>query len=190
MIIVFSTFHIKLLSVYCDLSVLFVGKMSNICVNTILDNYLTRSTKPLHCERRQYQTMLSFTWEVRRMSFSNWLQSLTFMNISYNNMAASPLASFFRSSDSVHDYACITCEKNGRNIEAKFCCTECTRVFCNDCKDDHDTAFPRHKVIGRIDVDKWIRPLNCSVHQGKALELFCEDHDTLCCITCISTNHG
>jgi len=115
------------------------------------------------------------------------------MNIVHNKMAASAEASLFRSSDIVHDYACVACEEKGENIEAMFCCTECRRVYCNQCKDAHDTAFPRHKVLGRIDVDKWMRPLyaleRCSVHDGKLFELFCDDHQALCCITCRSTNH-
>jgi len=63
---------------------------------------------------------------------SNWLQSLTFMNTSHNNMAARLVASTYRSSDIVHDYACNACEEKGgikklcfaaQNVEEYFAMT-------------------------------------------------------------------
>ncbi|WAR26708.1 TRI33-like protein, partial [Mya arenaria] len=110
-------------------------------------------------------------------------------------MASNFGSSFYQTSDLIHDFACSPCKDDGLNNEAQFFCDECKKYYCNNCVNLHNKLFRTHLVLGRQDVSKWVgyaglSPIEaCDKHGDKKLELFCEDHDELCCHMCVSLTH-
>lgn len=97
--------------------------------------------------------------------------------------------------DAVYDFSCTPCTQNNLNAEAVSYCTNCRTVFCDTCIKLHGRLFKGHDVLGEEDVAKWgdvkvVTPVVlCDEHRGKEQEMFCEDHDCLCCEICIHLNH-
>ncbi|WAR11562.1 hypothetical protein MAR_025742 [Mya arenaria] len=110
-------------------------------------------------------------------------------------MALRRLSSDKMASDQTHDFICSTCNEDGLNIEAKYVCKECRTCYCDNCVLHHNKLFRTHSVLGRQDVSKWVgyaglNPIEmCDKHDGKKLELLCEDHDELACNICVSVTH-
>lgn len=97
--------------------------------------------------------------------------------------------------DLIYEYCCTACDSENLNAEATFYCKDCSQLLCGACKKAHDKFFKTHKVLGRKDVAEWgdvkpmLSPLMCDEHPGKALEMFCGDHDRICCHICINMGH-
>ena len=63
-------------------------------------------------------------------------------------------------------------------------CPECKKYFCNKCQNFHAEILEDHKIIilnekNEIFIDK------CKAHNDK-LELYCKNHNVLCCVRCTS----
>ncbi|WAR26025.1 hypothetical protein MAR_011729 [Mya arenaria] len=96
-------------------------------------------------------------------------------------------SSLHKASDLIHKFTCSPCEEEGLNSEAQNFCVNCSKYYC---------ALGRHKVLDRKDVKKWVVPgtvvddlERCEYHPGKKVELFCGDHQKLCCHICVSVVH-
>ncbi|XP_062603824.1 uncharacterized protein LOC134265613 [Saccostrea cucullata] len=91
--------------------------------------------------------------------------------------------------------SCDPCRVVNEKREAIFHCRACRQSLCEMCNkylhrriSDHD----RHQVLSineyfessQIEVTEL-----CLVHHKKQLELYCHDHDVLCCNLCISDSH-
>ena len=87
------------------------------------------------------------------------------------------------------------CLRNNEKIEAKHWCKTCIETICDDCKTLHSRIpiLQNHKFFSLtnardlnndIDIDE-----PCPLHKGKYFEVFCEDHDQLCCSICFATKH-
>lgn len=97
-------------------------------------------------------------------------------------------------SDEIYYHLCSICEENDTKSEALFCCKNCTKLLCFPCKELHGKLYKTHDVLDKGKVDQWSVPLapttdTCEIHTGTRLDLFCQDHDDLCCYICVSTNH-
>ncbi|XP_061179336.1 E3 ubiquitin-protein ligase TRIM45-like [Saccostrea echinata] len=94
------------------------------------------------------------------------------------------------------EVTCQPCAKRGKNESGKFWCYSCSAALCEACGEFH-TSLPilaDHR-IAPID-DSKVKGLlatnahdHCVVHPAKKLEMFCEDHDVACCVTCTMVNH-
>ncbi|XP_052779670.1 uncharacterized protein LOC128216953 [Mya arenaria] len=112
-------------------------------------------------------------------------------------MASTFNSSLYKASDLIHDFTCSPCEEDGLNSEAQYFCVDCSRYYCSRCESKHGGLFKRHKVLDRKDVKKWVAVPEtvvdelerCERHPGKAVELFCGDHQQLCCNICVSVDH-
>ncbi|WAR26163.1 hypothetical protein MAR_011867 [Mya arenaria] len=113
-------------------------------------------------------------------------------------MASTFNSSLYKASDLIHDFTCSPCEEDGLNSEAQYFCVDCSRYYCSRCESKHGGLFKRHKVLDRKDVKKWVAVPEtvvdelerCERHPGKAVELFCGDHQQLCCNICVSVDHS
>ena len=100
-------------------------------------------------------------------------------------------------SDGAEDYRCSVCNKNGQTTEASHYCTDCDTCYCKACLCDH-------AVLGRSKVAQWGKgartaakeedqfveeEVKCLRHPQYKVEIYCSDHDVLCCQMCPSTDH-
>ncbi|KAH3768916.1 hypothetical protein DPMN_170134 [Dreissena polymorpha] len=96
----------------------------------------------------------------------------------------------------VLDYGCYVCEQNGVQKKSSNYCKQCSKCYCYTCVPLHDQMFKTHSLVGRGEMQKW--PVAKSTleiltrrqkHSKQSITLFCDDHNTLCCLKCIPENH-
>ena len=97
------------------------------------------------------------------------------------------------------EHCCAPCSKRGNRIEAFHKCVECDECFCGKCVDIHSRlgATSGHMVLGKDQMGKvagskskkQLPTVRCHVHRGQNIEIYCADHDVICCNTCVSINH-
>ena len=99
-------------------------------------------------------------------------------------------------SEPVTDYTCTVYEENDVHSEALYYCNSCMKTLCTTCEQLHRQMFRKHRVLDSESISDWtlssiqISPVErCSIHSDKPVELFCENHDELCCYLCVSTTH-
>ena len=74
-------------------------------------------------------------------------------------------------------------------------CFECKEAMCEACTIVHrKIAFTRSHTVCPLNeaMDANLQPniyKTCQEHQGRLVELICNDHEQLCCTLCIGTNH-
>lgn len=97
--------------------------------------------------------------------------------------------------DAVYDYTCTPCENDGLNAEALFYCKDYSKLLCKQCEKNHNRFFMGHNVLGQRYVHSWgsvkrtTAVVMCEEHPGKEVEMFCKDHDCVCCLVCVNVTH-
>lgn len=97
--------------------------------------------------------------------------------------------------DAIYLYSCTPCSSRNLNTEALSYCKDCGKQFCNECLQYHNKVLDWHRVLGKDAVQNWgevkhvTANVMCDDHPGKELEMFCADHDCLCCHICVNINH-
>ena len=88
------------------------------------------------------------------------------------------------------------CEEGGDPTVASHWCRDCAEPLCDNCLKYHRLMkiSRRHKIeemeILRRHPKRILGvPQPCPDHVGKDIELFCADHNTLCCVMCVATEH-
>ena len=91
---------------------------------------------------------------------------------------------------------CFPCGREGRTVEATKFCKDCDEFLCEKCVHDHRkfVVTRDHKITIKptvINSNKQKSQLaeRCMNHEGKILELFCSDHDEICCSVCVAVAH-
>lgn len=91
---------------------------------------------------------------------------------------------------------CGTCEEGGDSTVASFWCRDCAEPLCQSCLKYHRLMkISRKHKIEELDSIKHHPtrvlsvPQPCPDHVGKDIELFCADHNSLCCVMCVATEH-
>ncbi|XP_052680659.1 uncharacterized protein LOC128161417 [Crassostrea angulata] len=98
-------------------------------------------------------------------------------------------------SDRSENKYCMFCKRNDKTVPAKHWCKTCTETICDDCKSFHSHVplLQCHKIVRLSDVENLRKETEidepCVIHKGKYVEVFCHDHDQLCCSTCFFTKH-
>ncbi|XP_065937597.1 E3 ubiquitin-protein ligase TRIM33-like [Magallana gigas] len=98
-------------------------------------------------------------------------------------------------SDNSQNKNCMFCQRNDKTVQAKHWCKTCTETICDDCKSIHSYVpmLKDHKIVRLSDVEDLRKETEidepCVIHKGKYVEVFCHDHDQLCCSTCFFTKH-
>ena len=76
--------------------------------------------------------------------------------------------------------------KNHSEIDAIIFCNECKKYFCNKCQNHHNEMLEEHRTINLNNSnDIFIDKCKENNHTNK-LEFYCKNHNTLCCLSCIS----
>lgn len=96
----------------------------------------------------------------------------------------------------VDDKLCGTCEEGGDSTLASYWCRDCAEPLCDSCLKYHRLMkiSRRHKIEEMEIIKRHPKrilsvPQPCADHVGKDIELFCADHNTLCCVMCVATEH-
>ncbi|VDI04369.1 Hypothetical predicted protein [Mytilus galloprovincialis] len=88
---------------------------------------------------------------------------------------------------------CGTCSRRSKSTKAVKYCTDCEDSMCSDCVDFHGSikTFNTHHVIdiNVIEGKPLVVNKSCKVHPDMVLEYFCTDHDTMCCRSCMASDH-
>ncbi|OWF40007.1 uncharacterized protein LOC110464376 [Mizuhopecten yessoensis] len=93
--------------------------------------------------------------------------------------------------------ACDACLRDDQKVTAHVWCRECMEAICKTCGDAHgkNKMSSKHTTIPWEDYARTsyspVVSVNetCPEHDGKRLELFCLDHNSLCCSMCITLSH-
>ena len=76
--------------------------------------------------------------------------------------------------------------KKHSEIDAIIYCQKCKTYFCNKCQNHHSEIFDSHKTIILNNSNEiFIDSCKENNHFDK-LEFYCKEHNTLCCLACIS----
>ncbi|XP_055999139.1 probable E3 ubiquitin-protein ligase MID2 [Ostrea edulis] len=90
---------------------------------------------------------------------------------------------------------CMFCKRNDKSVTAKHWCKSCMESICDDCKFIHSyvPSLQGHKILSLSDAQELKNDIEvdepCSIHKGKFLEVYCTDHDKLCCSICFAIEH-
>uniref|UniRef100_A0A8W8IES7 B box-type domain-containing protein n=1 Tax=Magallana gigas TaxID=29159 RepID=A0A8W8IES7_MAGGI len=94
---------------------------------------------------------------------------------------------------------CAICLRDDKQVKAESWCHECQEMICETCKGLHKivVTLRKHKITALAlknktqsedlqfpDMDE-----PCRSHAGKFMEVFCLDHEKLCCSVCFATKH-
>lgn len=103
-------------------------------------------------------------------------------------------SSVFKSSEGIYEFQCARCDEDDLNAEALFYCENCLKHLCGSCEKLH-RFFKDHNVVGKDQMDQWGAKIkgealkSCRSHDGKERDMYCNDHEVVCCYVCVSTNH-
>lgn len=91
-------------------------------------------------------------------------------------------------------YICTPCAKVQQNSEALFYCTNCGKHFCSFCQHQHEKLLDGHRVLGVDKKGQWgsVKSVflpTCEEHHAKEMEMYCGDHDVVCCMICVQIKH-
>ncbi|KAL4235364.1 hypothetical protein ACF0H5_007000 [Mactra antiquata] len=94
------------------------------------------------------------------------------------------------------DRRCDPCSESDDTVQALYWCPTCRESLCDMCTKSHrGMRITRNHALMDID-DVRERPIHmirahemCPDHRGKLLDLFCQDHQTPVCNTCVSVSH-
>ncbi|XP_033731665.1 uncharacterized protein LOC117321301 isoform X2 [Pecten maximus] len=105
-------------------------------------------------------------------------------------------SSMFKETESGKTF-CHGCLTDDEENVASFWCKACSEALCQPCRVAHRRSklLSTHKVIAIDEVSKTdIRmPVfvdnTCPRHTGKTIEVYCHDHNALCCVLCMALLH-
>ncbi|XP_062582361.1 uncharacterized protein LOC134244100 [Saccostrea cucullata] len=111
-------------------------------------------------------------------------------NILVNSLTSS-------SAEKSEEKMCAICLRDDKKSKAESWCNDCAEAICPSCKQLHQLvgSLQKHKISTLRFDDKDYKPKYpdldepCHLHQGKYLEVFCLDHEALCCSVCFATQH-
>lgn len=101
------------------------------------------------------------------------------------------------SGDMDYDFTCTTCLEDKLNAEASYYCKQCSRHYCEKCIQMHNKFSRSHHVLDRTELKLWgkvkdtITMATCERenHGHCELQMYCRDHDVICCHVCVSQEH-
>lgn len=87
------------------------------------------------------------------------------------------------------------CERKDISVPAKFWCKPCMATICDECKALHEFVpiLQNHNIVhiadtGDSDNEYEVEEL-CPEHKGKTIDVFCHQHQKLCCCICLAKHH-
>ncbi|XP_062618194.1 uncharacterized protein LOC134279792 [Saccostrea cucullata] len=90
---------------------------------------------------------------------------------------------------------CLFCKRSEKVVPAKHWCKACMEAICEDCKSLHRNVpiLQNHQIVNLSNIMEVNSEIeieeSCLLHKGKVLDLFCHDHQKLCCSVCHLKQH-
>lgn len=92
---------------------------------------------------------------------------------------------------------CHPCKKKNKDSVAELFCKTCRQYQCEKCSKGHDIYdfMSGHDIVPAEEANA-IKPrldlkgMDMCKDHNKRFEVFCSDHDMLCCNTCVHVSHG
>lgn len=91
---------------------------------------------------------------------------------------------------------CAPCKRSEKEEEATSWCKDCGEALCDSCANYHTKVkmLMDHKVVTLEEMRKQPTRIPeteelCQKHAGKLIEAYCNDHDAICCVECITDDH-
>lgn len=91
---------------------------------------------------------------------------------------------------------CGPCNVDNVETEGSYWCRDCTEALCKDCFKFHKRfqALRGHEITTLRHASATLPPSHidmdmCRKHGNRKMEVFCGNHQTLCCILCLSFQH-
>ncbi|KAL4219451.1 hypothetical protein ACF0H5_022030 [Mactra antiquata] len=107
--------------------------------------------------------------------------------------------SILKTSEETYEYICTSCAEDDLIKEAKKYCVDCQRYCCQDCLTYHKRIplLREHAFLDNSSVKPQGQPRSlpafptkqCSKHAGKIMDMFCKNHDAVCCYICAAEDH-
>ncbi|KAL4216782.1 hypothetical protein ACF0H5_024505 [Mactra antiquata] len=104
-----------------------------------------------------------------------------------------------KTSEETFEYICTACANDDLIKEALKYCVECQQYCCKDCLTSHRriSSLKGHSFLENSSVKPQGQPrtlpalptIQCSKHVGKILDMYCENHDVVCCYVCAAEDH-
>ncbi|KAL4219508.1 Transcription intermediary factor 1-alpha [Mactra antiquata] len=102
-------------------------------------------------------------------------------------------------SEETYEYICTSCAEDDLIKEALKYCVDCQRYRCKDCLTFHRRipSLREHTFLDNSAVKPQGQPRSlpafptkqCGKHTGKIIEMYCGDHDDVCCCVCAAEDH-
>ncbi|XP_062607455.1 uncharacterized protein LOC134269271 [Saccostrea cucullata] len=90
---------------------------------------------------------------------------------------------------------CMFCKRLEKSVSAKYWCKACMEAICEDCRSLHRAVpiLQSHKILDISSIKEMNNDVeieeSCNLHEGKILDVFCHDHQELCCSVCHVKQH-
>ncbi|XP_062592862.1 uncharacterized protein LOC134254352 [Saccostrea cucullata] len=90
---------------------------------------------------------------------------------------------------------CMFCKRLEKTVLANHWCKSCIEAICEDCKSLHRAApsLQNHKIVKLSNIKEVNSEIeieeSCPLHTGKVIDVFCHDHQELCCSVCLVKQH-
>ncbi|XP_052076259.1 tripartite motif-containing protein 45-like [Mytilus californianus] len=95
---------------------------------------------------------------------------------------------------------CHMCKRQNNQNVALHWCRDCSEAFCEECLRLHNLVkfCVDHKVVKIEEINTCTSggepelssiSDTCSLHQSKILDVYCFDHQELCCVHCLTLHH-
>ena len=125
-------------------------------------------------------------------------------------MATGGGGSFSLGSEPFYDFFCSNCAKDNKHTEGESFCVECNETFCTSCLVFHNkiAAMSQHELLDMLtrksrleeeqlpvvkpskeDPEVHLPTTECTVHAGQMINMYCGQHDVVCCTVCIAEDH-
>ncbi|XP_060593279.1 tripartite motif-containing protein 42-like [Ruditapes philippinarum] len=104
--------------------------------------------------------------------------------------------SLYQGSDIEHDFPCLPCTKEEKNVTAIKHCVECDENLCQKCVGDHNkfSAMRSHQLLDTVKQPSGkkqeLPSQRCEKHGGKLIDDYCPGHDKVGCSTCMTVEHS
>jgi len=89
-------------------------------------------------------------------------------------------------SDVKHDNKCKYCH---RAAELLKYCQDCNCYLCASCEPAHNGILTGHTLVDAAQAPKSLPTKLCPEHTDQLIDVYCADHDTVCCTKCRQTHH-
>ncbi|XP_062592858.1 uncharacterized protein LOC134254348 [Saccostrea cucullata] len=90
---------------------------------------------------------------------------------------------------------CMFCKRLEKTVLANHWCKSCMEAICEDCKSLHRAipSLQNHKIVNLSSIKEVNSEIeieeSCLLHVGKILDVFCHNHQKLCCSVCLVKQH-